>query len=587
MKIAVIGCGFVGGTVADFLEEHTAKDGVEVIRIDPKIPDAPAIEDVTELDAAILCLNAPTYFEGPNVGKVDESVTKTYIYHINKTYGEDTPILLKSTIPLLSSIDVGSPKDPIPNNVVYNPEFLRADFAEEDFLKQEHFILGIDPNEITLDCPPEENSHAKFWTNLFAPSLPNTEFIYTDRETAIMVKYTHNAWLATKIAFFHELSVKMPGRANYDKMTDILAKFPNIGPSHMKVPNAEGSLGYGGYCFPKDMLAFETITDMHMARCVMDTNDGLKKRLANYTTHLDYYTSRIPQEDFIVCIGTSHTFGECMGESIKSWTEFVEEQIGLKVINIGISGATNHELVNCSNELSSLGFFNERCKMVLLEPRITENTSRLGLDTLVSDPTLVEYMRKHSPPTPELGRAYRPNRDSEQVDVHETYKDAASIRVNPQTVSKKKMLERQLDDRELTIDEIQPGTFEYVSAKVGIDTQSILRWYEDLNLIESIQQTVEAKGIPFRWMLIDNRKKELSHLRMTAGKVTKIFDRMLLTKPVQDLISNGKTPFNQVVDPTWMCNCGHFSELGNQIIAERYITPAIKTTLNKFPRSKK
>ena len=335
------------------------------------------------------------------------------------------------------------------------------------------------------------------------------------------------------------------------------------------------------------MLAFETITDMHMARCVMDTNDGLKKRLANYTTHLDYYTSLIPQEDFIICIGTSHTFGECAGESIKSWTEFVEEQIGLKVINIGISGATNHELVNCSNELSALGFFNERCKMVLLEPRLTENTSRLGLDLLVNDATLVEYMRKSSPHTPELGRAYRHLHANEQVDISDTYKDAASIRINPQTVSKKKMLEKQLDDRELTIDEIQPDTYEYAVQKVGTDTQSILRWYEDLNFIESMQQIVETKGIPFRWMLVDNRKKELSHLRMTAGKVTKIFDRMLLTKPVQDLISNGKTPFIQNVDPAWMCSCGHFSELGNQIIAERYITPAIKTTLNKFPRSKK
>ena len=49
MKIAVIGCGFVGGTVADFLEEHCTKDGVEVVRIDPKIEDAPELSDVAHL----------------------------------------------------------------------------------------------------------------------------------------------------------------------------------------------------------------------------------------------------------------------------------------------------------------------------------------------------------------------------------------------------------------------------------------------------------------------------------------------------------------------------------------------------------
>ena len=70
-----------------------------------------------------------------------------------------------------------------------------------------------------------------------------------------MVKYIHNSWLATKVAFFHEIYSKLPPEVDYDEVTDILGMFPNIGASHMKAPNEEGLLGYGGACFPKDTRA--------------------------------------------------------------------------------------------------------------------------------------------------------------------------------------------------------------------------------------------------------------------------------------------------------------------------------------------
>ena len=47
----------------------------------------------------------------------------------------------------------------------------------------------------------------------------------------------------------------MPEGGNFEHITDILAGFENIGPSHMKAPNEDGELGYGGACFPKDVTA--------------------------------------------------------------------------------------------------------------------------------------------------------------------------------------------------------------------------------------------------------------------------------------------------------------------------------------------
>ena len=54
MRIAVIGCGFVGSTVANFLEKNGSNDGIEIVRIDPKIEGAPTIEEVTELGVMLI-----------------------------------------------------------------------------------------------------------------------------------------------------------------------------------------------------------------------------------------------------------------------------------------------------------------------------------------------------------------------------------------------------------------------------------------------------------------------------------------------------------------------------------------------------
>ena len=61
-----------------------------------------------------------------------------------------------------------------------------------------------------------------------------------------MIKYTHNAWLATKVAWFHELYDTLQPEVNYGTLSSVLGKFPTIGATHMLVPNSKGTLGYSG-----------------------------------------------------------------------------------------------------------------------------------------------------------------------------------------------------------------------------------------------------------------------------------------------------------------------------------------------------
>lgn len=246
MKIAVIGCGFVGATVANYLEKHL----VEVHRVDPKYYDTTVFDIRETCDAFIVCVPTP---EGKD-GICDDSAIVQVINQLDT----QKSILLKSTVtPDLMR--------EYPSNVTYNPEFLRALHAEKDFENQELFILGSEDQEQTT-----------FWSNLF--SHLNTKVVVTNRTTASMIKYTHNAWLATKVAFFHEIFANAPKDMNYSMMTSTLAQIKNIGPSHMMVPSDAGTLGYGGHCFPKDVKALTNIIDHSILEQTITTNKRLNKR---------------------------------------------------------------------------------------------------------------------------------------------------------------------------------------------------------------------------------------------------------------------------------------------------------------------
>jgi len=118
--ILVIGCGFVGDAVASSLESQ----GRDVTRIDPKYNDN-KIEDYKDALGAVVCVPTPTVN-----GVCDDSIVQQVIAELG-----DMRIMLKCTVPpdMLKQY---------PSNVVYNPEFLKAKSAKEDFEKQETFILG-------------------------------------------------------------------------------------------------------------------------------------------------------------------------------------------------------------------------------------------------------------------------------------------------------------------------------------------------------------------------------------------------------------------------------------------------------------
>lgn len=239
--LLVIGCGFVGETVAQSLEEN----GHTIVRIDPALNDNKISDYINDASGAVVAVPTPTVD-----GVCDDSAIRDVLPQLG-----DKKVLLKCTVPpdMLATY---------PDNVTYNPEFLRAKTAKEDFINQKTFVLG----GRELDC--------YFWEQTF--SYLHVKFMKTDRSTASMVKYMNNCWLAMKVAFFHEVFDNLNGSYNHADMTKILATFDRIGHSHMDM-NDEGKLGFGGHCFPKDTEAFLDYSNSEILRQVIETNNKLLK----------------------------------------------------------------------------------------------------------------------------------------------------------------------------------------------------------------------------------------------------------------------------------------------------------------------
>ena len=234
MKIGIIGFGFVGKALHNGL-----KKDVNSIEIDPKLNTN--IEDLKNYkpDIVFICLPTPMNDDGSQ--NID--IVKNTISEINK-FDSNLLIVLKSTI-LPNYVEEISK---ICKNLVINPEFLRENHAEEDFINSEIIIFGGD----------EENCNKLSYFYKNHTNCICKEYIITDNKSASLIKYTINSFLALKVVFFNEMKSVFENLNTQTKWSDFinaLSKDKRMGGSHMNVPGPDGRYGFGGPCFPKDVSA--------------------------------------------------------------------------------------------------------------------------------------------------------------------------------------------------------------------------------------------------------------------------------------------------------------------------------------------
>ena len=228
MKIIIAGYGFVGKAVKNAFKN---KQQIEVV--DPKYTDN-QVKDFMDADGLIICVNTPSDEKGGcDISNITSVMEQTPI-HI--------PVMIKSTVSPDKAQQILNKYTE--HSIVFCPEFLRANTANDDFLNQKYIIIG---GEDPLD----------FWQLLFKETLPNLKVIHSCTEQeACLVKYLTNSFLATKVSFFNQIyDLCQTANLDFGTVRQLVCQDHRIGTAHSMVPGPDGNRGWGGHCFPKDTQA--------------------------------------------------------------------------------------------------------------------------------------------------------------------------------------------------------------------------------------------------------------------------------------------------------------------------------------------
>ncbi len=300
MKIAVIGTGYVGLVSGTCFSEfgHTVtcvdKDTGKIDRLHDGImpiyePGLDIMVDrnckagrlffTTDLKKAMDGAEAVFIAVGTPSRRGDGHADLQYVYaaveELAQYINDFTVIVTKSTVPVGTGAEIkkrltGKVADAL-FEVASNPEFLREGAAIEDFMRPDRVVVGV------------ESERAKaVMAELYRPlNINETPIVFTNRETAEVIKYAANAFLATKISFINEMAdmcekvgadVQQVSKGiGLDKR--IGGKFLHAGP------------GFGGSCFPKDTRALVHSADtyevpMKIVRSVVEVNEERKLAMA-------------------------------------------------------------------------------------------------------------------------------------------------------------------------------------------------------------------------------------------------------------------------------------------------------------------
>ncbi|MDP2798702.1 MAG: UDP-glucose/GDP-mannose dehydrogenase family protein [Deltaproteobacteria bacterium] len=211
-------------------------------------------------------------------GQPDLSQVEAVARELAEAIDDYKVIVIKSTVPVGTNrwikevISAAGGKKGIKVDVVSNPEFLREGAAIEDFMRPNRVVLGSDSAEALAVVK-----------DIYRPLyLIETPFVITGLETAELIKYASNAFLATKISFINEVAnlCEKVG-ADVHHVAKAMGLDGRIGPKFL-----HPGPGYGGSCFPKDTLALAHLgrklgSPLSIVEAVIEVNQRQRARMVN------------------------------------------------------------------------------------------------------------------------------------------------------------------------------------------------------------------------------------------------------------------------------------------------------------------
>lgn len=226
-------------------------------------------EGIKDSVVIFICVGTPPQ---PN-GDVDLSFVENVACQIARYMDSYKLIVEKSTVPVETgkwvehTVRVNNKKK-VKFDVASNPEFLKEGTAIEDFLNPDRIVLGV-----------ESKKAKELLLELYKPI--KAEVVITDIRSAELIKHASNSFLASKISFINSIAniCEMTG-ADVEKVSYGMGLDKRIGKDFLK-----SGIGYGGFCFPKDLDAFIHIAeklgyDFSILKAVRRVNDEQRKLFA-------------------------------------------------------------------------------------------------------------------------------------------------------------------------------------------------------------------------------------------------------------------------------------------------------------------
>ncbi len=253
--------------------------------------------------------------------KADGSADLSYIEEVARTIAKNLNgykvIVTKSTVPvgtgkLIEKIITDERGEDHEFDVASNPEFLREGSAVEDFMR---------PNRVVLGARSEQAK--AILKDLYAPLyLIETPFVITDIETAELIKYASNAFLATKISFINECAnICERVGADIHMVAKGMGLDQRIGPKFL-----HPGPGYGGSCFPKDTSAITKIA----------RNAGYTFRIVETVIEVNERQRELMMEKIRTLVGgdlSGKTLG-VLGLTFKPNTDDIRESPAIDIVKL-------------------------------------------------------------------------------------------------------------------------------------------------------------------------------------------------------------------------------------------------------------
>jgi UDPglucose 6-dehydrogenase len=229
------------------------------------------VQGLKKAEFAFVCVGTPSGVEG----EADMSQVKSAAQSIGHytPAGHHLIVVNKSTMPIgtgdwmLPALQKASNGSRAAFTVVSNPEFLREGSAVDDFRHPDRVVLGGTDDEAIQRV-----------ASLYRDLQPEPHIVITDINSAEMIKYASNAFLATKISFINEIaSVCERLGADVKEVARGMGLDTRISPEFL-----DAGVGYGGSCFPKDVKALAHMASMagahpQLLRAVMEINRDMRR----------------------------------------------------------------------------------------------------------------------------------------------------------------------------------------------------------------------------------------------------------------------------------------------------------------------